>query len=89
MDDIFTVFQASQYCKVSPQTIINWIDQGHIKAYKTPGGHRRINIKDLEFFMQKQGIPIPQEKIDTLEKTGHVLLQPEECLKCGIVHKVF
>jgi excisionase family DNA binding protein len=68
MDDIFTVFQASQYCKVSPQTIINWIDAGHFKAYKTPGGHRRINIKDLEFFMQKQGIPIPKDKIEDTRK---------------------
>ncbi|MCU0599411.1 MAG: response regulator [Desulfobacterales bacterium] len=68
MDDIFTVFQASQYCKVSPQTIINWIDAGHIKAYKTPGGHRRINIRDLESFMLKQGIPIPKEKVEDTRK---------------------
>ena len=60
MDDVFTVYTASQYCKVSPQTIINWIDSGYIKAYKTPGGHRRINVKDLESFMQKQGMPIPE-----------------------------
>ncbi len=60
MDDVFTVYTASQYCKVSSQTIINWIDSGYIKAYKTPGGHRRINVKDLEAFMQKQGIPIPE-----------------------------
>ena len=59
MDDVFTVYKASQYCKVSPQTIINWIDSGYINAYKTPGGHRRISQKDLEAFMEKQGIPIP------------------------------
>ena len=59
MDDVFTVYKASQYCKVSPQTIINWIDSGYINAYKTPGGHRRISQKDLETFMEKQGIPIP------------------------------
>ncbi len=63
MDDVFTVVQAGQHCKVSPQTIINWIDAGHIKAYKTPGGHRRIKLDDLEAFMRKQGIPIPEEKI--------------------------
>ena len=62
MDDILTVFKASQCCSVSPKTIINWIDAGHIKAYKTPGGHRRINRRDLEEFMLKQGIPIPREE---------------------------
>ena len=64
MDDILTVFKASKYCKVSPKTIINWIEAGHIKAYKTVGGHRRISTADLETFMRKQGIPIPDEDVD-------------------------
>lgn len=64
MDDVFTVYKASQYCKVSSQTIINWIDSGYITAYKTPGGHRRISRKDLEAFMTKQGIPIPSDMTD-------------------------
>ena len=59
MEDILTVFQASKYCNVSSKTIINWIEAGHIKAYKTVGGHRRIRREDLENFMRKQGIPIP------------------------------
>ena len=64
MDDILTVFQASKYCKVSPKTIINWIEAGHIKAYKTVGGHRRINKSDLEAFMERQGIPVPDKGVD-------------------------
>ena len=63
MDDILTVFKASKYCNVSPKTIINWIESGHIEAYKTVGGHRRIKKSDLENFMNKQGIPIPKEEI--------------------------
>ncbi|MFH1350163.1 MAG: response regulator [Pseudomonadota bacterium] len=62
MEDILTVFQASRYCNVSPKTIINWIEAGHINAYKTVGGHRRIKKVDLESFMRKQGIPIPEEE---------------------------
>jgi excisionase family DNA binding protein len=59
--EIFTVSQASKYCRVSPKTIINWIDGGYIKAYKTVGGHRRIKVEDLDEFMRKSGIPIPEE----------------------------
>jgi len=59
MDDTLTVFKASKHCKVSSKTIINWIEAGHINAYKTVGGHRRIKRPDLEEFMRKQGIPIP------------------------------
>ncbi len=60
MDDIMTVHQASEYCSVSPKTIINWVEAGHIKAYKTVGGHRRIKRGDLEAFMRRQGIPVPE-----------------------------
>jgi excisionase family DNA binding protein len=63
MEDILTVFKASKFCNVSPKTIINWIDSGHIEAYKTVGGHRRIKRSDLERFMRKQGIPIPKQEI--------------------------
>ena len=63
MEEILTVFQACKYCKVSSKTIINWIESGHIKAFKTVGGHRRIKKTDLEDFMKKQGIPIPEEEL--------------------------
>jgi excisionase family DNA binding protein len=62
MEDVLTVFKASQFCNVSPKTIINWVESGHIKAYKTVGGHRRINQSDLLAFMHKQGIPVPAEE---------------------------
>jgi excisionase family DNA binding protein len=68
MEDIFTVYKASQYCSVSPKTIINWIDAGHIKAYRTVGGHRRIRKPDLEAFMKQQGIPIPEADVQDERK---------------------
>jgi len=61
MEDIMTVSQASDYCKVSSKTIINWIEAGHIKAYKTVGGHRRIKREDLDQFLKEKGMPIPGE----------------------------
>ncbi len=63
MEDILTVFQASKYCNVSPKTIINWIEAGHIPAYKTVGGHRRIKRWDMEDFMKRQGMPIPRNEM--------------------------
>ncbi|WP_022663789.1 response regulator [Desulfospira joergensenii] len=62
MKDTLTVFTASKYCNVSSKTIINWVEAGHIKAYKTVGGHRRIKKSDLEAFMLDQGIPIPDQE---------------------------
>ncbi|NNF99051.1 MAG: response regulator [Desulfobacteraceae bacterium] len=68
MDDTYTVYKASKHCNVSSKSIINWIEAGHIKAYKTVGGHRRIKREDLESFMRKQGIPIPSDTLDSVRK---------------------
>ena len=59
--EILTVSQAGKYCRVSPKTIINWIDAGHLKAYKTVGGHRRIKQEDLDQFLKEKGMPLPEE----------------------------
>ena len=67
--EILTVSQASKYCKVSPKTIINWIEAGHLKAYKTVGGHRRIKKEDLDQFLKEKGMPLPEEaKIEERKK---------------------
>ena len=66
---IFTVSQASKYCKVAPKTIINWIEAGHINAYKTVGGHRRIKKEDLDRFLEKHQMPaFEQPSEDTRKK---------------------
>jgi excisionase family DNA binding protein len=76
MEKIFTVFQASKYCNVSPKTIINWIDAGHIEAYRTVGGHRRIERANLEAFMRKQGIPIPRN--ETMVERKRILIVDDD-----------
>ncbi len=78
MKDILTVFKAGKYCNVSSKTIINWIDAGHIEAYKTVGGHRRIKKSDLEIFMKKQGIPIPEENEGKSEERRRVLVVDDD-----------
>ena len=81
MEDIFTVFQACKYCNVSPKTIINWIEAGHIKAYKTVGGHRRIKKFDLEEFMRKQGIPIPED--EPVSERKRILIVDDDAIIVG------
>ena len=67
--EVLTVSQASDYCNVSAKTIINWIDAGHIKAYKTVGGHRRMKREDLNQFLKERGMPLPEEaKADQRKK---------------------
>lgn len=63
--DLFTTFQAAEYCKVSYVSIKRWILAGKIKGFKTPGGHYRIVKRDLQDFMIKNNIPIPDNDVIT------------------------
>ena len=65
---IFTVSQASQYCKVDQETIIKWIDEGQIKSEKAAGGHRRIKQDDLDRFLREQNIPVPDQSSENTRK---------------------
>ena len=43
-----TTKEAAARLAVTPRTIQLWSDSGVISAWKTPGGHRRFNIQDIE-----------------------------------------
>ena len=38
---------------VSPQTVQRWVDTGRLSAWKTPGGHRRIDAKSAELMFEE------------------------------------
>ena len=60
-EEVFSTYRAAKICNVHPMTVINWANEGKLKAYVTPGGHRRIEKKDLLSFMDKYKIPVPDE----------------------------
>lgn len=70
-----TTFEIGQICEVNPTTVQNWIKGKKLKAYVTPGGHRRIRREDLIAFMKEFGMPIPT----TLDSTRpYVLIVDDE-----------
>lgn len=46
--DICTSSTAAKLLGVTPRTVQLWADSGIIPSWKTPGGHRRYNRKDIE-----------------------------------------
>ena len=38
-------------------TVIRWVEEGRLRAFKTVGGHRRIVREDLESFCRQRRIP--------------------------------
>jgi len=45
---------------VSVPTVQRWVDAGHLKAWKTPGGHRRIDARSAEALFHGRP-PAPDE----------------------------
>lgn len=61
-----TTFEAAEISDVSHVTIQNWIKKGWIKAYRTAGGHRRIEREHLSSFLNSKKIPINSDSKDGL-----------------------
>jgi excisionase family DNA binding protein len=60
-ENTFTTYEIAKYCDVYPSSVINWINDGKLKAYATPGGHHRVTREDLLQFLKQFNIPIPAE----------------------------
>jgi excisionase family DNA binding protein len=60
-EKIYTTYQIGKFCQVNIRTVIRWIETGKLKAYSTPGGHRRVKWSDLITFLSQNRMPIPRE----------------------------
>jgi two-component system, OmpR family, alkaline phosphatase synthesis response regulator PhoP len=50
-----TLGQAATYLGVAQSTIRKWSDVGRLRAFYTPGGHRRYRRGDLDAFLEQSG----------------------------------
>jgi excisionase family DNA binding protein len=58
--DIFSTFEIARLLTVDIGSVIQWINQGRLNGYRTPGGHRRVRRNDLFTFLNTYKIPIPK-----------------------------
>jgi excisionase family DNA binding protein len=57
----FTTQELAKFCDVTPRTITQWIREGKIRAYHTPGKHSRVEREDFVRFLKDYNMPIPDE----------------------------
>lgn len=74
--DFYTTHQISKFCNVYPTTVINWVREGLLPAYTTPGGHRRIKRDDLLTLMKKNNMPIPEE-LSSMDKNKVLVIDDD------------
>jgi excisionase family DNA binding protein len=67
-EKIYTTYQIGKFCQVNIRTVIRWIETGKLKAYSTPGGHRRVKWSDLITFLTQNRMPIPKELEEAKKK---------------------
>jgi CheY-like chemotaxis protein len=60
-----STFAIAEMLKVDPGSVANWIDQGLLKAHRTPGGHRRVIEENLIRFLREHKMPVPEELGDS------------------------
>ncbi len=57
--DIFTTFEVAKLCNANITSIKNWIEKNRLKAFRTPGGHYRVEKAVLVDFMNRYAMPNP------------------------------
>lgn len=57
-----TTGDVAAHCSVTYQTAHNWIKSGQIIAFRTPGRHHRIRLKDFDEFLKSHAMPPFEEK---------------------------
>src|SRR3989344_7468872 len=84
-----TTHEVSRHLKVDLTTVINWCDQGKLKAYRTPGGHRRVQPNDFMHFLEVYHLPVPKEFMPWALGNLRVLVVDDEDPVRRLVAKAF
>lgn len=74
MEQWGTVSEAARRAAVDPDTIRRWVDNGSIRALRTPGGHRRIDLGDLERYLRRGRRDADYSRVDPIEAAQHLEL---------------
>lgn len=65
---IFSALEVANICGVVNQTAINWIRNGYLKAFTTPGGQYRVYAENLMAFLESRGMRIPEELSELMKE---------------------
>ncbi len=52
-----TAGQAARHCQVSIPALKRWVRERGLRAFKTPGGHYRIEVSEFQRFLRQHSMP--------------------------------
>ena len=59
-DQLLTTPEVAALVQESASAVNKWVKDGHLRAHRTPGGHRRVRVADLVAFLAAQQMPLPR-----------------------------
>ncbi len=81
IDDICTTREAALLLGISLRTAQLWVEDGSLKAWKTPGGHRRILRNSVEDMLKARG------KAGLAGETFHILAVEDDPILLKLYEK--
>jgi excisionase family DNA binding protein len=60
-DTLLTSHEVGVLLQLNASTVVKWVNDGILPAYRTAGGHRRIRSADLLVFLKQQGMFVPKQ----------------------------
>lgn len=67
----YTPQQVARHLCVSPQTVQRWVDAGRLRAWKTLGGHRRIDADDVDAVIAQRRKGLTDSEVRVLVVDDH------------------
>ena len=58
---LLTTGEVARYCDVSTNAVKKWIRNGRLRAFRTPGGHFRVESEDFKQFLLQHKMPVYAE----------------------------
>lgn len=60
-NQLLTSHEVGVLLQMDKSSVVKWVNDGLLPAFRTPGGHRRIRVGDLLQFLDKHGMFVPEE----------------------------
>lgn len=72
----YTTGEIAAFCHVTINAVKKWIASGKLTAFRTPGGHFRVNREDFLLFIEKYKLEIKDEMFPDRKKV--LIIDDEE-----------
>jgi excisionase family DNA binding protein len=77
----------ARHCDVTYRTVEKWVIGGKLKAYRTPGHHCRVTVRDFLSFLREYDMPVPS----SLRRAGRkprVLIVDDDLMTVKFIKKM-